>query len=88
MPRHWVYMLLCSDGTLYSGSTTDHLRRLREHNRGTASKYTRGRLPVKLAYLEECASKSAALKREAALKRLDRRTKLQLCAGFRSTSHS
>jgi predicted GIY-YIG superfamily endonuclease len=73
-----VYMLRCRDGSLYTGITNDLDRRLAAHAAGTASKYTRSRLPVKLVYREGQAGRSLALKREAAIKRLDRRRKEQL----------
>jgi putative endonuclease len=75
-----VYILECADSTLYTGITNDLERRLDAHARGAASRYTRARLPVRLAYREEHASRSDALKREAALKRLARDDKLALIA--------
>jgi putative endonuclease len=77
-----VYMLRCADGTLYTGITTDITRRLAEHN-GEASagaRYTRSRRPVTLIYLETAPDRVQASRREAAIKRLDRRRKLALCA--------
>ena len=71
-------MLECADGTLYTGITDDLGRRLRAHTEGRGAKYTRGRGPLKLRYLETAADKSAALKRECALKRLRRPQKLAL----------
>ena len=79
MQRYWVYILSCSDGSLYTGATTDVERRILRHSAGRASKYTRSRLPVTLAYLEEAASKGQALRRESAIKRLSRAQKLLLC---------
>ena len=76
-----VYMLRCGDGTLYTGATCDLPRRLAAHQRGRGAKYTRSRLPVALAYWEEVPDKSAALRREAAIKRLCRREKLALVEG-------
>lgn len=76
-----VYILRCGDGTLYTGCTNDLPRRLRAHQAGRGAKYTRSRLPVELVYQEEAADRSAALRREAAIKRLDRGTKLALIAG-------
>lgn len=73
-----LYILLCADGTLYTGVTNDIDRRLATHNAGTGAKYTRTRGPVKLALVERCAGKSAALKREAAIKALPRAEKLKL----------
>ena len=74
----WVYMLECGDGSLYTGWTNDLSRRLAAHQSGRGAKYTRGRAPVRLAYAEQCADKSAALRREAALKALPRARKLAL----------
>ena len=79
--RWLVYLLRCSDGSLYCGITNDLPKRLKAHAAGTASKYTRSRLPVALAYSEPQKSKSAALKREAAIKRLRRAEKDRLVAG-------
>lgn len=76
-----VYILRCGDGTLYTGCTNDLPRRLRAHQAGRGAKYTRSRLPVELVYQEEATDRSAALRREAAIKRLDRGTKLALIAG-------
>ena len=76
---HWlVYMLRCSDGSLYTGITNDLPKRLKAHAAGKASRYTRSRLPVTLAYSEPQRSKSAALKREAAIKALRRSDKDRL----------
>ncbi len=74
----FVYVLRCADGTLYTGITTDVARRTKQHNAGTASRYTRSRCPVKLVYQEPQRSQSLALKRESAIKRLTRRQKLAL----------
>jgi predicted GIY-YIG superfamily endonuclease len=73
-----VYVLRCRDGSLYTGITNDLPKRLKVHAAGKASKYTRSRLPVQLAHHEPRRSRSAALKREAAIKRLPRRAKLEL----------
>ena len=73
-----VYILRCHDGTLYTGATNDLVRRLERHRAGRGARYTRSRLPVKLVYLEPSHDRSAALRREAALKRLTRRDKLAL----------
>ena len=78
-----VYILRCGDGTLYTGCTNDLPRRLQAHQGGRGAKYTRGRLPVELVYQEAVPDRSAALRREAAIKRLDRRRKLALIAAFR-----
>jgi predicted GIY-YIG superfamily endonuclease len=71
--RPWfVYLLRCADGSLYTGITTDVLRRLRQHNAGTASKYTRSRLPVLVVHVESHPTLSHALHREAFIKTLPR----------------
>ncbi|MFO7694434.1 MAG: GIY-YIG nuclease family protein [Vicinamibacterales bacterium] len=71
--RAWsVYLLRCADGTFYAGSTTDVEARARAHNDGRGARYTSGRRPVAVVYQETCGSRSAALKREHALKRLTR----------------
>jgi putative endonuclease len=77
----WVYVLRCADRSLYTGVTTDLERRVREHDRGTASRYTRARLPVELVHVEHAASRSEALRREVRIKRLPRAGKLSLIAG-------
>lgn len=74
----FVYILRCSDGTLYTGITKDIDRRFEQHNKGTASKYTRSRLPVKLVYQESQPNQSLALKREAAIKEMTRKQKLAM----------
>ena len=76
---HWlVYLLRCSDGSFYTGITSDLDKRLKAHAAGKASRYTRGRLPVKVIYTEPQENRSAALKREAAIKRLRRAEKKRL----------
>lgn len=74
----FCYLLRCADDTLYCGITNDLEKRLATHNAGTASKYTRVRLPVELAYAESCADRSAASKREMEIKNLSREKKLAL----------
>lgn len=76
--RWLVYMLRCCDGSLYTGITTDLDKRLRAHQAGKASRYTRSRLPVTIAFTESQPTRSAALIREAAIKRLSRPQKEQL----------
>ena len=76
-----VYMLRCGDGSLYTGCTDDVVRRLAVHQSGRGAKYTRSRLPVELVYREEVPDKSAALRREIAIKRLTRAQKLALLEG-------
>lgn len=75
---YYVYIIECSDKTLYTGYTTDIHRRLEEHNSGIGAKYTRGRTPVRLVYLEEYETKSNALKREIYIKNLPRKKKLMV----------
>jgi len=77
----FVYILRCADGTLYTGITKDLARRTKQHNDGTAARYTRSRRPVRLVYQEPQRSQSLALKREAAIKKLTRRQKLALIRG-------
>ena len=74
----FVYMLRCADDSLYTGITTDVSRRCDQHNAGTASHYTRGRLPIRLVYEGDVPGRSLALKREAAMKALSRMEKESL----------
>ena len=74
----YCYIIECSDGTYYTGWTTDPERRLAQHNKGTGARYTKTRRPVKLVYLEEQADKPTALKRERAIKALPRKKKMEL----------
>jgi len=78
MAKWSVYILRCADNTLYTGVATDLDARLATHNTGKGAKYTRGRLPVKLVYREAVRGRSAALKREHAIKRLTRAAKRRL----------
>ncbi|MCM3145587.1 GIY-YIG nuclease family protein [Brevibacillus sp. MER 51] len=78
---HYVYILSCADGTLYTGYTTELIRRLAAHNEGKGAKYTRGRGPVELLYWEEGADRSWGLKREDSIKRLTRKKKEELIGG-------
>ena len=75
-----VYLLRCRDRSLYCGITNDLPKRLKAHAAGKASRYTRSRLPVEVVYTESQPSKSTALKREAAIKKLRRRDKERLLA--------
>lgn len=75
---NWVYILRCSDDTLYCGWTNDLDHRLKTHSSGKGAKYTRSRLPVELVYSEALDSPSAALRRECEIKKLSRREKLKL----------
>jgi putative endonuclease len=72
------YILRCADDTLYTGITNDLGKRLAAHNAGTAAKYTRTRRPVEVVFVEGCADKSAALKRELEIKSFTRSKKLVL----------
>lgn len=74
----YVYILLCSDGTYYTGYTTDVNRRVKEHNNHKGAKYTRGRTPCRLVYKEACKNKSEALSREYEIKKMSRKKKEQL----------
>ena len=74
----FCYLLRCADDTLYCGISNDLEKRLAAHNAGTASKYTRVRLPVELVFAEPCADRSAASKREMEIKSLKRAEKLAL----------
>ncbi|NLD06449.1 MAG: GIY-YIG nuclease family protein [Synergistaceae bacterium] len=74
--KAWTYILRCSDDTLYTGWTNNIEKRLAAHNRGTASKYTRGRRPVELIFKEEFETKEEAMTREAKIKSLKRDEKL------------
>lgn len=85
----YVYILRCSDMTLYTGWTNDLEKRVATHNKGKGAKYTKCRLPVELVYFEECTDKSAALKREYAIKQLSRAEKIDLINNSScSLSHS
>lgn len=75
---HYVYVLECSDGSLYTGYTTDVGRRVAEHNAGEGAKYTAGRTPVQLRYVEYHDSRSAAMSREHAIKSRSRAEKEEL----------
>jgi putative endonuclease len=74
----FCYILECADGTYYTGWTSNPNRRLKQHNRGAGSRYTRARLPVKLVYLEELPDRSTAMKRERIIKNMHRLTKSRL----------
>jgi putative endonuclease len=75
---HYVYVVECADGTLYTGYTADVGRRLREHDRGDGAKYTRGRGPVELRHVEAFETKSGTMGREAEIKALNREAKEEL----------
>jgi putative endonuclease len=75
---YFVYILRCSDGSLYTGITTDVKRRLEEHKVGIGSRYTRAKKGEEIVYVEECENRSIASKRENQIKRMDRKKKLEL----------
>lgn len=74
----YTYIVECSDGTLYTGWTTDLKRRLAAHNAGKGAKYTRSRVPVQMVYMEAYSDAKEARRREWLIKRLSRAEKLQL----------
>lgn len=76
--KNYTYILECRDGSLYTGWTNDIEKRLEAHNKGQGAKYTKARRPVKLVYLEESGTKEEAMKREYAIKQLDRKKKLEI----------
>ncbi len=84
MPQWSVYLLRCADDTLYCGITTDIERRLKQHNAGTASKYTRSRIPVTLETVVDADSKSDALKLELKVKKQPRDRKKSFLLSFRT----
>ena len=80
-----VYIILCSDGSLYTGITTDIEKRFRQHAEGKGAKYFRGREPLKVVYHEDGHSRSSAAKREVEIKAMNRTEKL-LLSGFTERS--
>jgi putative endonuclease len=81
MTAWFVYVVRCDDGTLYTGISRDVGARIAKHNQGKGARYTRGRGPVALVHKERKSSHSAALRREAAIKALPRKRKLELVGG-------
>jgi putative endonuclease len=81
-----VYIILCSDDTLYTGITTDIERRMREHASGRGAKYFRGRKPQELLFLESGHDRSTASKRELSIKGMTRADKHRL-VGQRKSGH-
>lgn len=75
---NYIYILICSDNTLYTGWTNNIERRIKEHNLGKGAKYTRNRIPVKLCYYEEFETKQEAMSREYRIKQMSRKEKLDL----------
>jgi putative endonuclease len=82
------YIIACADGTLYTGITNDVERRLLQHGRGLASKYTRARRPVRLVHAETFPSRSGAARREAQIRRLPREKKHALACGSSDAGES
>lgn len=78
----YLYILKCVDGSLYTGITTDLIRRVKEHNNKIGSKSLRGKLPVELVHSETFTDRSSASKRESEIKKLSRENKLQLVTGL------
>ncbi len=83
--KNYTYLLRCADGSLYCGWTNDLEKRLAAHNAGTASRYTRSRRPVALAYAESFGTRQEAMRREAQIKRMTRARKLCLISGETET---
>lgn len=77
----YCYILECADGTFYTGWTTDPERRVKQHNKGSGAKYTSVRRPVKLVYLELQSTRTDAMKRELAIKKMKRAQKRKLIEG-------
>jgi len=75
---YYIYVLLCSDNSLYTGFTTDLGQRVRDQNNGKGSKYVRSRLPARLIYSEKYSDKSEALKREGQIKKWRREQKIKI----------
>lgn len=75
---HYIYIIECSDGSLYTGYTNDLEKRIKAHNDKKGAKYTRGRTPVVLKYFEEFDNKVDAMKREAQIKNMNKEKKLKL----------
>ena len=78
----FVYMVRCADGSLYTGIAKDVARRCKQHNDGTAARYTRSRLPVELVYYEAHDTREGAFRRERQMKKWDRAWKIELIERF------
>jgi len=79
--KAWVYILKCSDGTYYTGYSRNPETRLAQHQAGTASRYTRTRLPVTMIFLQECPTSKEAYRTERRIKQLPRKKKEALIRG-------
>lgn len=88
LESHYMYIIECSDGTFYTGYTTDLDRRVSEHNKGDGAKYTQGRTPVELLYSEEFDTQSAAMSREYEVKQFSRGEKESLVDSDSDTDSS
>lgn len=75
---HFCYIVECADGTYYTGWAIDPEHRVAVHNMGLGARYTRTRTPVKLVYVEELPDRKTAMKREIAIKKMERRRKIKL----------
>lgn len=84
----YIYMVHCKDGTFYTGFTNDVEGRIRTHNEGKGARYTRGRLPVTLVYMESFADKSTAMKREYEIKKYPRIKKEELIKNWNEINES
>ena len=76
---YYVYIIKCRTGHLYAGQSNNVNRRIAEHNKGVASKFTKSRRPVSLMYKETCRSRAHAMQREAEVKRMSRSKKIEMC---------
>ncbi len=83
---YFCYMVECSDGSLYTGLTTDPDRRTRQHNQGQGARYTRMHRPVKLVYVEEVGDRKAAMQRELQIKHMKRTQKIRLVQSYAEVS--
>ena len=83
-----VYIILCSDESLYTGITIDIDRRINQHTTGLGAKYFRNRSPKELAYLETGHNRSSATKREMAIKKLSKAEKIAIIINYKNTSTS
>ena len=79
--RYFCYIVVCADGTYYTGWSTDPGRRTRQHNQGSGARYTRQRSPVQLVYVEEQPDRSSAMRREVKIKQMSRTRKQALISG-------
>ena len=85
--KAWVYILECSDGTYYTGYSRNPETRLAQHQAGTASRYTRTRLPVTMIFLQECPTSKEAYRTERRIKQLPRKNKEALVRGESSLTN-